>query len=33
LDGTPVMYNAKEDILNPYFLVFGDTNRDWTSYL
>jgi 3'(2'), 5'-bisphosphate nucleotidase len=33
LDGTPVMYNAKEDILNPYFLVFGDTSRDWTSYL
>jgi 3'(2'), 5'-bisphosphate nucleotidase len=33
LDGTPIMYNAKEDILNPYFLVFGDTNRDWTSYL
>ena len=33
LDGTPVMYNAKEDILNPYFLVFGDTTRDWTSYL
>ena len=33
LDGNPLMYNAKEDILNPYFLVFGDVNRDWTAYL
>jgi len=33
LDGSPLMYNAKEDILNPYFLVFGDTGRDWTAYL
>lgn len=33
LDGQPLMYNAKEDILNPYFLVFGDTSRDWTAYL
>ena len=33
LDGSPLMYNAKEDILNPHFLVFGDINRDWTAYL
>jgi 3'(2'), 5'-bisphosphate nucleotidase len=33
LDGQPLMYNAKEDILNPFFLVFGDRGRDWTSYL
>jgi 3'(2'), 5'-bisphosphate nucleotidase len=33
LDGSPLMYNAKEDILNPHFLVFGDTGRDWGSYL
>jgi 3'(2'), 5'-bisphosphate nucleotidase len=33
LDGEPIMYNAKEDILNPHFLVFGDLGRDWTSYL
>jgi len=33
LDGNPIMYNAKEDILNPHFLVFGDMSRDWTSYL
>ena len=31
--GEPLMYNAKEDILNPYFLVYGDQDRDWTSYL
>jgi 3'(2'), 5'-bisphosphate nucleotidase len=33
LSGKPLMYNAKEDILNPHFLVFGDTGRDWTAYL
>jgi 3'(2'), 5'-bisphosphate nucleotidase len=33
LDGNPLMYNAKEDILNPHFLVFGDVSRDWTAYL
>jgi len=32
-DGNPLLYNAKENILNPHFLVFGDTTRDWTSYL
>jgi 3'(2'), 5'-bisphosphate nucleotidase len=31
--GETLMYNAKEDILNPFFLVYGDTSRDWTSYL
>jgi 3'(2'), 5'-bisphosphate nucleotidase len=31
--GEPLMYNAKKDILNPFFLVFGDTSRDWTQYL
>ena len=33
LDGKPIMYNAKENILNPHFLVYGDTSRDWTGYL
>jgi 3'(2'), 5'-bisphosphate nucleotidase len=32
-DGTPLLYNAKEDILNPHFIVYGDSGRDWTSYL
>lgn len=31
--GEPLMYNAKADILNPFFLVYGDTSRDWTDYL
>ncbi len=32
-DGQPVLYNSKEDILNPEFLVFGDRSRNWTQYL
>ena len=32
-NGEPLMYNAKEDILNPFFLVYGDAAVDWTSYL
>lgn len=30
LQGKPLRYN-KEDILNPSFLAFGDTSRDWPS--
>jgi len=26
-------YNTKESLLNPYFLVFGDANKDWAPYL
>ncbi len=32
-DGTPLLYNAKEDILNPHFIVYGDASRDWTGFL
>jgi 3'(2'), 5'-bisphosphate nucleotidase len=32
-NGQPVLYNSKEDILNPEFLVFGDRSRNWTKYL
>ena len=32
-EGKPLLYNAEENILNPYFLVYGDSSRDWTSYL
>ncbi len=32
-NGSPLLYNTKEDILNPFFIVCGDLNRDWTSYL
>ncbi len=33
LDGTPLAYNNKSDILNPHFLVAGPTDRDWLSIL
>ncbi len=26
-------YNTKESLLNPHFLVFGETDRDWSGYL
>lgn len=29
----PLLYNTKESLLNPYFLVFADTNRDWASHI
>ena len=31
--GNPLLYNMKETLLNPHFLVFGDSSRDWSSYL
>ena len=33
LDGKPMKYNTKEDILNPYFLVVGATDKDWLALL
>ncbi len=32
-DGSALRYNAKENILNPYFLVYADGTRDWVSML
>jgi 3'(2'), 5'-bisphosphate nucleotidase len=32
-DMQPLSYNQKESLLNPYFLVFGDTGVDWSQYL
>lgn len=32
ITGEPLLYNTKEALLNPYFLVFGDDSRDWASY-
>ena len=29
----PLRYNTKESLLNPHFLVFGDTSVDWSGYL
>ncbi len=31
--GAPLRYNAKSDLLNPNFLVFGDRSRDWAGLL
>lgn len=33
LDGAPLTYNAKSDILNPHFLVYADRERDWLALL
>lgn len=33
LDGQPLSYNAKADILNPHFLVRGPQDRDWLGLL
>ena len=29
--GQPLRYNTKEDLLNPHFLAFGDTRRNWLT--
>ena len=31
LDGKPMMYNQKKDILNPHFIVAGPADRDWLA--
>lgn len=33
LDGKSMKYNTKPDILNPFFLVIGATDRDWLALL
>ena len=33
LDGKPMKYNAKEDILNPHFFVIGASDREWLALL
>ena len=33
LDGKPLSYNAKSDILNPWFVVIGPTDHDWLALL
>jgi 3'(2'), 5'-bisphosphate nucleotidase len=32
-DMQPLRYNTKDSLLNPFFLVFGDHDRDWSQYL
>jgi 3'(2'), 5'-bisphosphate nucleotidase len=33
LDGKPLIYNEKEEILNPHFLVAGPQDHDWLGIL
>lgn len=33
LDGKPMKYNTKADILNPHFMVIGTADRDWLALL
>ncbi len=33
LDGKPMKYNTKENILNPYFFVVGPSDKDWLALL
>lgn len=32
-DMSPLEYNTKASLLNPFFFVFGDDSRDWSQYL
>lgn len=32
LDGNPLLYNTKESLLNPYFLAFGDSSKEWRHF-
>jgi len=33
LDGTPLAYNTREELLNPFFVAFGPRDRDWLALL
>jgi len=33
LEGAPLAYNTKPEILNPHFLVYADRERDWLALL
>jgi len=33
LDMKTLRYNSKESLLNPFFLVFGDTAHDWSKHV
>lgn len=33
LDGSEMLYNSKDDILNPFFMVVGDVEQDWSPLL
>lgn len=31
MDGRPLLYNSKADMLNPHFMVLGPRDRDWLA--
>ena len=31
MDGKPLVYNSKDSLLNPHFMVYGDKSRDWVN--
>ncbi len=31
LSGQRLLYNTKSEVLNPFFIVLGDSSRDWTE--
>jgi 3'(2'), 5'-bisphosphate nucleotidase len=33
INGKPLLYNRKEDILNPWFVVIGPADKDWLALL
>jgi 3'(2'), 5'-bisphosphate nucleotidase len=33
LDGKPLLYNTKDEMLNPHFIVVGPRDRDWLALL
>jgi 3'(2'), 5'-bisphosphate nucleotidase len=33
LDGEPLRYNTREELVNPFFVAFGDGRRDWLALL
>ena len=33
LEGKPLLYNTKDSLLNPFFLVLGDTDLPWREWL
>jgi len=33
LDGRPLQYNTREELLNPHFVAYGPQDRDWLALL
>ena len=33
LNGTPLRYNMRDNLINPSFLAFADRSRDWAALL